>query len=159
MTNILITRCLEEDSPPNLYYITNVSEDDYYSLTIPFEILPDVDYYLLSVNYTTGDSFGVYPEQRAFIDLYKSYEDAEAMKNQIQTHYDFYSYNPANPDSCSNTGLQGKRRRQIVKQLLGEENSIRLKNGMGVFYNMFVMWYGYFEALDGIEIIKLRLKS
>lgn len=51
--------------------------DGYHDIDAPFDVEPEVVYYLVWANYNTGDSFGSDHNRVEFIDLFKTKELAE----------------------------------------------------------------------------------
>jgi len=105
------------------------SEDDYGDLTVPFEPEKGVDYYLLYVVYSTGDSFG--SDSGAgieYIGLYSADELELAKENErrIEAH---------------NRQREGAGQLQLI-----------MNHGRNVEYGVHVPWKGYFEHLDYTRI-------
>ncbi len=105
-------------------------------IKVPFEILPNKDYYLVYALYTTGDSFSNHSGNMEYIDLYDNEDLANEVVKTIELDYKIY----------------GKR-----KDSSFDNYSVVIKNNMGNEFKMSCPWKGYFERLDSIEAKSIRL--
>ncbi len=106
------------------------SEIQYGDVMVPYEPEIDVDYYLLYVVYSTGDSFGHDSGNSVeYIGLYTKEELHIAKENQqrIETHN------------------RGKRETKL--QLLMPNTSD---------FDIYVPWHGFFESLDYVNIATIQ---
>lgn len=102
-------------------------------LVVGFEIKPDKTYYLVSVIYSTGDSFSHHSGKIDYIELYESLEMAEATKKMILDSY----------------ALKDKE----------ESYSVEILNNAGTPYKISSSsWVGYFESLEDVQIDAIKLK-
>lgn len=100
---------------------------------VGFEIKPDKTYYLVSVIYSTGDSFSHHSGKIDYIELYESLEMAEATKKMILDSY----------------ALKDKE----------ESYSVEILNNSGTAYKISSSsWVGYFESLEDVQIDAIKLK-
>lgn len=99
---------------------------------IPFEILPDKDYYLLYVIYSTGDSFSHHEGQIDYVELYEDRSLAEASAKMIEDDY---------------------------KEWRKKENkwNVEILNSRGEMFQFYCPWKGYFERLTSVEVENVRL--
>lgn len=86
-------------------------------------------YYLVYVNYDTGDSFGRDEGRISFVDLFKTEEKAEQCAKALRTHYDNHA-----------------------SMKWDDQFSISLTNENNTTYKYFASWIGYFEHLNFIEV-------
>lgn len=102
----------------------------YTDLVSSIDVNEHENVFLLTVAYTTGDSFGRDPEMRyEYVDVFKTYEDALKTFKQIQ------EYHKAKKD----TG--------------------KLTLGNGCDMQMYLPWEGYFEWLQFIDITEVSIKN
>lgn len=99
----------------------------YHDLVVEFEIIPDKVYYLVSVSYSTGDSFGRYEGQLDHIDLFQTNEAAEALAKLIS----------------ANERPSSKKSKSIIKYKT--ENGTEVECYCG-------SWKGYFESFNGVDV-------
>ena len=107
-----------------------VDENDYFDLTVDFEVVDDRDYYLLYGIYSTGDSFGHDEGRIQFVDLYESREVAEENAKRLRKHN----------DGDSDDGY--------TATLVTEE---------GKDHEFYVPWKRYFERLSYLEVEPVRV--
>jgi hypothetical protein len=110
-------------------------EDKYKTVDLPvsFEIDPKRTYYLVSVIYSTGDSFNRHDGEVDYIELYESSAMANATKKMIENSY------------------KAKDKE--------ERYSIEILNNEGVMYQISSSaWTGYFERLEEVRVDGIRLK-
>lgn len=93
--------------------------------------------WLLTVGYTTGDSYGQDPETyHEYVDIYRSYDEAAYMAKAIRAHND--------------------RTKGFLKKSTGEESYVMpIRFGNGVTKNMHLPWGGYFESIEFIEVTEV----
>jgi len=65
--------------------------DRYSEITVDFEVLKGKTYYLVVVDYNSGDSFGSYDNCLEFVDLFETLEAAENAAEEVRTP-EGYSY-------------------------------------------------------------------
>ncbi len=99
-----------------------------------FEINPDKIYYLVSVIYSTGDSFSHHEGNIDYIELYENLEMAEATKKMIED-----SYNRKNKE---------------------ESYGVEILSNNGNLYKISSSpWVGYLETLEYVTIDYISLKQ
>jgi hypothetical protein len=114
----------------NIEGIKLVDENDYSDLTVPFKVEPDKTYYLLSVIYDTGDSFGRDEGRIEFIELYIDLDLAKKNQAAIEDHNKKYR------DSYYDD----------------ETPRLIIENQVGTKIDYYPSWYGYFERLSEVRI-------
>lgn len=98
-------------------------------VAVGFTPLLNVEYYLLYVIFDTGDSFGSYTGQIEYIDLYE--DSGIALENRNRIEKDMKT----NPDNYS----------------------VELKHESGETYKFGTSWKGYFESLQTVEVVGVKL--
>lgn len=104
--------------------------DGFYDLEVLYEPQYDVDYYLLYVVYSSGDSFGSYAGAGIeYIGLYTDLERHIALENK-----------------------------QVIQDSArgDEEGSLILRNPQNQAFKISPPWTGYFESIDAIVIQPIR---
>jgi len=76
------------DNHDNGVDVKIVNSDQYYDLQVPFEIDEDTTYYLIVVEYTTGDSFNTDPGNFCNVEMYIDRELAYENAQKIRDHDD-----------------------------------------------------------------------
>jgi len=96
-------------------------------LTVPFEVVPGRGYWLVWVDYGTGDSFSHDRNQFEAVDLFEDYELAQA---------------------C------GKACEVLEEELNGkyDYNSLQYERQNGEHVKVHAPWLGYFENLNRVEV-------
>lgn len=102
-------------------------KNEYTDLTIDFEVKETIPYYLLSVIYSTGDSFSHHTGHIEYIDLYSNIEYAEAAQKMIENAY----------------AAKDKEERYSVDILDNNGNMRKISSSS---------WVGYFESLEEVRI-------
>jgi hypothetical protein len=106
-------------------------------LSVNFEVKPGVPYYLVYVEYSTGDSFGHSRGNPHFVELYEEMSQAEEAAKAIREDYDndkdSYEFKPVTIPFKHSDGTVGTR----------EESTYR--------------WKGYFESLESIQVVPVML--
>lgn len=116
------------------------SWDDHLTTSIGFG--PDDDVYLLTVSYTTGNSFGRDPEiHHECIDLYADQALAAEQARKIRAHYD---------------RTRNFRARQEMTYEETSEVEIKLGSGEDMRYQG--PWLGHFERVEEIEVALVGLR-
>jgi len=112
-----------------------VINEKYNDLLLGFKLEKDIDYYLVYVVYSTGDSFGHDSGYGIeYIDMYKTYEEATKVQKALENESPEFKYGVG-------------------------ENMIQIKNHMGQDYDLYTgAWKGYFESVDNIDIATIRLQ-
>ena len=112
----------------------------YGDLYVPFKPVHDQDYYLVSVVYSTGDSFGTDDGQIEFVDLFQTLEKAEALVQLIEQDY------KQNPNFEHGKPYETKNR-IAYKRDDDTEGFVHTST-----------WKGYFEHLTDVRVDLVRLK-
>lgn len=104
-----------------------VQKQGYRDLTVPFDVIPGRAYWLVWVDYDTGDSFGRDGNQFEAIDLFEDYELARA---------------------C------GKACEDLEEELNGKYvyDSLQYERQNGERVKVHAPWLGYFENLNRVEV-------
>lgn len=108
--------------------VTVISSTEYFDIVVNFPIEINTTYYLLVVDYNTGDSYSNSENEFEFVDLFKTKSTAEEMAKIIID----------DDNSINNTDL-----------LLACEN--------GEIYQMCRAWCGYNENLNDVKIIPVTV--
>lgn len=108
----------------------------YKDLDVKFDIDEDNTYYLLCVIYSTGDSFSNHGGQIDYIELYQDKGMADEAAKKIETDYKVYKKH-------SNTNRA--------------DYSVTIKNNEDNDFKMSCTWKGYFESLESVEVIPVKL--
>lgn len=103
--------------------IEAVPAPQYRDLTVPFQVNPDQDYYLVYARYMTGDSFGS-DERHEFVDLFTTIAAAQQCVRDLGHVVDY---------------------------------STRYTRDDGTIIDTHIPWHGYFERLESIEVVTVRL--
>lgn len=101
-------------------------------ISVPFDIDPYRYYYLVSVIYSTGDSFNHNKGEIDYIEMYEEEEMAIATKKAIEVAY-------KSKDKEDRYGVD-------------------ILNNSGVSYRISASWVGYFESLEEVRIDRIQLK-
>lgn len=108
--------------------------------------------YQISIEYTTGDSFGSEEEEEVLDLVFKDLSVAEENLTRIKEHYDYFN----NINSC-----QRHSTKNPVKPTWFDkettEYSIVLKTDTGENCLIGCFWIGYFESLIEIKIVSNEL--
>jgi len=116
-----------------------------YDVVVPFEIIPEKDYYLVYVEYSTGDSFHHEKGLVRYIDLFETREKAEKLAKQIKEHYDLSSNNPEIRWN-KKPYKPPKNYSEWQFTYLNEEDKEVVCQ---------VSWTGYFESLSSVNVKKV----
>ena len=112
---------------------------DTFTTSIPIE--PGEELYLLTVSYTTGNSFGRDPNtHHECIDVYRDQGEAAEQAKTIREHY--------------------SRAKSVLKNRdmdYDERTQVKIKLGSGEDYVCHGPWLGYFERIEEIEVAPVRL--
>ena len=108
-----------------------VGKNDYTDLTVPFKVEPGKTYYLLSVIYDTGDSFGRDEGRIEFIELYTDLELAKKNQAVIEDH--------------------NKKYRKVY-HYDRKTPKLVMENQVGTEIDYYPTWYGYFERLSYVSV-------
>ena len=117
----------------NITGIEIVPEEEYYDLAIDFEVKPNDIVYLVTVQYSSGDSFGNSRGNISYIGVWLTKEKAELAKTTILSHYEAYKDDRKQPELT-----------------LISETGIEWKDG-------FPSWLGYFEHIEQVEVHTLEV--
>ena len=120
-----------EHTDNNIVGIALSHEDGYRDLVSSFEILPEVDYYLLYGIYSTGNSFGYSDGNIEYIHLFKTLEEAKEAERLVKEYSD-----------------------NIDSEGYGTQLMIPMD---GIYYPFTAPWGGYFEHLTYLSIEKVRI--
>jgi hypothetical protein len=125
----------DTDTSHSIEYIKIVDDKDYNDLVVPFKIDSQKNYFLLSVVYSTGNSFGHDGGQISFIELYSDLELAEQNRKEIEEHN----------HNFSDTYHSSKK------------NELKITNQAGKTYQCYCCWIGYFERVEDVRIDTVRV--
>lgn len=123
-----------------------------YDLALGFTPDPDKTYYLVVVIYSTGDSFGQEDHGRYTpLEVFRTFEEAEALGAAIKDHYEWYSLWHGNGRRFTPPDKAG-----IPKDKYSEKNSysVPLPDGTEIYAGS---WCGYFDRLEEVRIIPLKI--
>ncbi len=123
--------------------IKDVGKDGYYDLTVPFKLEQDVEYYLVYINYDTGDSFGWDRGQICYIELFKSRELAKKLTDAI---YENAMSDRIVREARFHTFKKGEKRPEAAPTQLEYERDDGSKT---VCYTG--TWRGYFDRFTYVE--------
>ena len=114
-----------------------IAKDKYSDMTAPFKIDPKETYFLLSVIYSTGDSFGRDDGRIEYIELYSDESLAKQNADEIEKHYTNHkdSYHNRNKVELMITNQAGKK------------------------YAYYCSWIGYFDFLQEARVDAVTIKS
>jgi len=101
-------------------------------ISVPFDIDPYKYYYLVSVIYSTGDSFNHNKGEIEYIEMYEDEDKAIATKKIIENSY-------KSKDKEDRYGVD-------------------ILNNSGTSYRISACWVGYFESLEEVRIDRITLK-
>jgi hypothetical protein len=119
-------------------------EEGYSDVTVPFEVVEGKEYYLVYVTYSTGDSFHHEEGCVRYIDLFESFDKANALAKAIETHYSF---------SDNEQRWADKK----VKPPKGyKEWTLSYKNEADQEIETHVSWAGYFERMSNVTVERVR---
>jgi len=107
------------------------------------------DEYTIEIQYSTGDSFGIYDETRTIEFTFKNLDTGKAILQRIKEHYQYwyaqeYAYHkevPSKPDWIKKGD---------------SESTIRFLLDDGKEVQMCPFWIGYFNRLYGAEIVNVK---
>jgi len=114
-----------------------VDKGEYGDISVPFIPEHGKNYFLVCVEYDTGDSFHRERGKMCFVDLYEKYEDARATCDKI--YRDMKKYNEKH-------GLKG-----------ADDFSVKIENSSGSKYQFSCPWKGFFESFGGTKIENVNL--
>lgn len=110
-------------------------KNEYGNLLVGYEIEPDTTYYLVSVIYSTGDSFSHSEGEICHIDLYRTEKEAKKAARKIETDYKRYREREHSPKGTTN-----------------KDYGVDYIDSSGNKFSMSCPWKGYFEHLTYVEI-------
>jgi hypothetical protein len=110
------------------------TEGSYFDLVVPFEVEPEKTYYLVYAEYTTGDSFGSTSGHICWIDLF-------ATELKANDAMDAALADP--PDGAT---WESRYSFKYTDEAGNESTGSR-------------PWVGYFEHLDKMEVLAVRLSN
>lgn len=111
-----------------------VKRDEYSDLAVSFDLEEGKDYFLVVASYTGGDSFSEDEGIIKFIDLYVDEEKAKETVKVLLDHFEQYD-----EDTCYSV------------------SPVTLTREEGELYPFWPPWCGYFERLEEISIVPLKL--
>lgn len=111
-----------------------VERDEYSDLAVSFDLEEGKDYFFLVASYTGGDSFSEDEGILEFIDLYKDEEKARETVKVLLDHFEQYD-----EDTCYSY------------------SPVILRREGGESYKFSPPWCGYFERLEEISPVTLKL--
>lgn len=101
-------------------------------ISTTFDIDPNKTYYLVSVIYSTGDSFNHHEGKIDYIEMYETAEQAMETKKTIEEKYN--------------------------KKDKEDRYGVDIKNNAGTSYRISASWVGYFERLEEVRIDRVQQK-
>lgn len=107
-------------------------EKKFFDLVTRFDVVAGRDYYLVVGFYSTGDSFHTETGVFELVELFETYEKAQACEKKLEAHY------------------KDKSKRK-------SKRSVIIETETGDSYEFSPPWLGYFESLDLVDVITLRL--
>ncbi|TFH04403.1 MAG: hypothetical protein E4H14_14830 [Candidatus Thorarchaeota archaeon] len=127
----------------SIHGIKDVGKDGYYDLVVGFKLEDNVDYYLVHVNYNTGDSFGHDDGKVCYVEMFKSKELAKQLVDAISENAQTPSYLPP-----------GKKR---YKE---QPMTITYERDDGQKVDCYTgTWRGYFERVNYVEMEAVRTEQ
>lgn len=129
------------DTTTNVQGIEFVGEKDYFDLVVPFAPQNGETYYLVYVNYDTGDSFGTYGGQICYLDLFKSKELADKLAKKIEEDTKV-------PFEFS-LGKKAKKEPNTVKYFWDNGKQVSCYTGS---------WKGYFERFNYVAVESVSVR-
>jgi hypothetical protein len=123
-----------------------VKDNEYSNLVVPFEISDDKGYFLVSVVYTTGDSFNTTTGVIEHVELYDDRKQAEATAETISKHNEIHN----------DAHKLGTKQLAILEELYGDSHFVKLKNSAGKVYKQHAPWRGYFESVEQVVMQVVR---
>ena len=121
------------DQSHDIRGIELVDEKGWGDMEVKFDIEPGKTYYLLSVIYDTGDTFGRDGGQIEFIDLYEDHALAEKNAKTIAEH-------------ARSPGDYFKK-----------HDSLKITTNLGTEYQLSPSWVGYFESFDEARVSAVQI--
>lgn len=114
-----------------------LDENDCYDLITKINVEEGKIYYLVTVVFNSGDSFGHDVNGSiCMIDLYENEDDAEYAADQIRRHDNSY-------DRWTDT----------------KNRELHIKMADGTFKKSYCGWHGYFESLSYVEVTSLKVNK
>jgi hypothetical protein len=111
-----------------------VGKNEYSDIAVSFNLEEEKDYFLVVASYTRGDSFSEDEGVIEFVDLYKDEEKAKETVKVLLDHFELYD-----EDTCYSV------------------SPINLTREEGESFPFLPPWCGYFERLEEISIVPLKL--
>lgn len=124
-----------------IHGIKDVGKDGYYDIPVNFKLEEGTDYYLVYVNYDTGDSFGYDTGQICYVDLFKSKEKAKALVDAIHENYESERWP---------TKKQSKPQPTQLDYVRDDGSVVTCYTGT---------WRGYFERMNYVEMEVVRTEQ
>lgn len=121
-----------------------IPDKDYSEIVVPFEVEVNKEYFLVYVEYNSGDSFHHETGRISYVDLFKTKEKAEACAKAIEDHY------KQTPD-----GLPYHERRTYKPPKGFKGYSVDYINEAGEAMTVSASWTGYFERLTSVVVKKV----
>lgn len=109
-------------------------EEEYFDIIVSFNPIENKEYYLLYVQYTTGDSFGQSNGNIEHIGLYESRDLAVNNAKRIREHNETKSF-----------------------KHFSDEYSVILVSEEGLEYRQSTSWKGYFERIESIVVMPITM--
>jgi hypothetical protein len=134
----------DRDSTDTDHNIVGIYESkDYGDVEVGFKLDKNKRYYLLYVNYDTGDSFGRDGGQISFINLFENEEKANENRRRIEEHYKKF---------------KDSRDYNVYGEKLQESHySVRLVAENGEEYMYSPEWMGYFEDMNSVDVDAVKV--
>lgn len=134
------------------HYIESISQADenqFYDLTVEFDLDPKCEYYLLYAIYSTGDSFGHDEGRIEFVGLYENSYAANENMRRIEAHYE--TYRQLNDRWYHSSKQMSKTELKNLEKNF-DSYSVTLIANDGREYKVSVPWTGYFESLTDVRV-------
>jgi len=120
--------------------------------------------YKIKIDYDTGDSFHTERDCEAFLELeWKDLDKAKQALKEIQDHYTYYLF-MKQEYSASKKQLEAMQKKCHKKPWISDKSdysnkyefefyTVMLENDEGVRVGESTFWCGYFERLNGADIV------
>lgn len=133
-----------EDITTEIQSVSIVNDKDYFDLIIENDFDTTADCYLVYALYSGGDSFGSSSGNIEYIKLFKTLDEAQLFKDDLELLEKYASSN-------------FKQKEFIPKLFENVDTKYDFNRSFEYFGEKFYLpWGGYFEALEDIGIIELN---
>lgn len=118
-------------------FLVKEGERSYYDFVLPREVKSGDTLYMVSVIYSTGDSFHYETGCREFVEVFDTYEEAVALQKQIEQNEKDYA------EDCRNEHVKGYKRKAQPITFLRNGESVTITAGS---------WQSYFGGMDYVDV-------